>query len=88
MKLGKDALILAIMTLLTVITWIFLEVYQTLHKTTSTQVTQKQMEPLDPKINTAIIQSLKENLSFSEEELSIIPTEAAITSTESAITEE
>lgn len=91
-KLGKDALILAIMTLSTVIAWVFFEVYRTLHKQTSTQITQKQMEPLDPKINTVIIQSLKENLSFSNEELNIVPTPtpagSATTSTESAIIEE
>lgn len=90
-KLGKDALILSIMTLLTVITWIFFEVYRTLHKQASTQITKKQMEPLDPKINTTIIQALKENLSFSNEELNIVPTptptEAVTTSTESAIME-
>lgn len=73
-KLGKDILILSIMTLLTAITWIFFEVYRTLHKPTTTQVTEKQMEPLNPKINATIIQSLKENLSFSEEELNIVPT--------------
>jgi hypothetical protein len=94
-KLGKEALILSIMTLLTVIAWIFFEVYRTLHKPIITQVTQKQMELLDPKINTTIIQSLKENLSFSDEELNIVPTptpipaptEAVTTSTESAIME-
>ncbi|HUS59814.1 MAG TPA: hypothetical protein VMX76_00290 [Nevskiaceae bacterium] len=90
-KLGKDALILSIMTLLTVITWIFFEVYRTLRKQASTQITKKQMESLDPKINTTIIQSLKENLSFSNEELNIVPTptptETVTTSTESAIME-
>lgn len=92
-KLGKDALILSIMTLLTIITWISFEVYRTLHKPTTTQVTKKQMEPLNPKINTTTIQSLKENLSFSDEELNIVPTsaptptESVTTSTESAILE-
>lgn len=94
-KLGKEALILSIMTLLTVTAWIFFEVYRTLHKSTITQVTKKQMEPLDPKINTTIIQSLKENLSFSDEELNIVPmptpiptpTETVTISTESAIME-
>jgi len=90
-KLGKEALILAIMTLLTVLTWIFFEVYKTLHKTTIPQVTKEQMQPLDPKINTALIESLKSTLNFSEEELNILPTptptETVSVGTESAIIE-
>lgn len=68
-KLGKDALILAVMSLLTVITWVGFEVYLATKKTTITKTTQEQMKSLDPKINKKTIDSLKENLSFSIEEL-------------------
>lgn len=77
-KLGKNALILSIMTLLAVLTWIGSEVYWTIKKTTITEITKEQMAPLDPKIDKELILSLKTNLSLPEEELNtaIIITEA------------
>jgi hypothetical protein len=83
-KLGKDALILAVMTLITVLTWVGFEVYLAAKKTTITKATQEQMKPLDPKINRKTIDSLKENLSFSLEELNF---EASQPTTESGILE-
>lgn len=83
-KLGKDALILAILTLITVLTWVGFDVYQAAKKTTITKATQEQMRSLDPKINRKTIDSLKENLSFSQEELNF---EASQPTTESGILE-
>lgn len=62
-KLGKDALILAIMTLITIITWLAFDVYRTSKKTTIAETTKEQMRILDPKINKEIIDSLKNDLS-------------------------
>lgn len=97
-KLGKDALILSIITLLTVLTWIGFDVYRAAHQTTITKVTEEQMVSLDPKIKTETLESLKSNLSFSEEELKTTTTpmiestetttpEGEQTSTESAALE-
>lgn len=83
-KLGKDALILAILTLITGLTWVGFEVYLVTKKTTITQATQEQMRPLDPKINRKTIDSLKENLSFNLEELNF---ETSQPTTESGILE-
>lgn len=80
-KLGKDALVLSIMTLITVLTWIGLEVYQTATRTTIPKVTQEQLTPLDPRVKKETLEELKANFWFSEEELNIASVPA---STESA----
>jgi len=69
LKLGKDALTISIMTLITVLTWTGFEVYRTYSKTTITKVTQEQMSPLNPVIKTEVIEALKANFTFTEEEL-------------------
>ena len=71
-KLGKDVLILSIMTLITVLSWVLFEVYRTVAKSTIPELTQKQMVSLDPKVNREIIQTLKNQLSLSEEELNTV----------------
>ncbi len=68
-KLGKDALILAIMTLITAMTWVGLEVYRVSVKTTIPKITQEQMQSLNPSLDVKAIEDLKTNLSFSDEEL-------------------
>lgn len=68
-KLGRDALTLAIMTLITVLTWVGFEVYRVAVKTTIPKVTQEQMKPLNSSLDRQTIENLKSNLAFSEEEL-------------------
>ncbi len=68
-KLGKDALILAIMTLITAMTWVGLEVYRVSVKTTIPKITQEQMQSLNQSLDVKAIEDLKTNLSFSDEEL-------------------
>lgn len=63
LKLGKDALILAIMTLITIITWVAFDIYRTSKKTTITETTKEQMRALDPKINKEIVNLLKNSIS-------------------------
>jgi len=67
-KLGKNALVLSIMTLITVLVWITFEVYRTVTKTTIPKVTQEQMAPLNPKIKKEVIEKIKENIWLSPEE--------------------
>lgn len=69
LQLGKDALILAILTLITVITWIAFDVYRILAKTEIPRILQKQTAPLDPKIPVTTLEELEERISFSQEEL-------------------
>jgi len=70
-RLGKEALILAIMTLITAMTWAGLEVYRVSIKTTIPKITQEQMRSLDPSLDTKVIEDLKADLSFSDEELNL-----------------
>lgn len=72
LKLGKEALVLSILTLITVLTWIGFQVYWTLNKSTILELTKKQMEPLNPKIKKTVIEDLQNKLSFSEEELNVV----------------
>lgn len=62
-KLGKQALILAVMTLITIITWLAFDIYRISKKTTIAETTQEQMRVLDPKINKEIVNSLKNSFS-------------------------
>lgn len=68
-NLGRDALVLAIMTVLTVLTWIFVDIYSTLKKTTIPEVTRQQMQPLDPKIKKELIENLKTKIWFEKEDI-------------------
>ena len=90
-KLGKDALILSIMTLITVLTWIGFDVYRVFHQPLVTEVTEAQMRPLNPKLKLETLEALKNKISFSEEELNLVVSKVEIveeeTATEGAILE-
>lgn len=68
-KLGKDALIVAVMTLVTTITWVGFDVYWAMKKTTIPKATAEQMAPLDPHLNQQTIDALQNNLNFAPESL-------------------
>ena len=71
--LNRDFLILSVLSVITVFTWIGLEVYQILNKTEIPSVLQRQIEPLNPVIETNVIQGLKSRKSYSAEELVTAP---------------
>lgn len=97
LQLGKDALRLAILTLITVLTWIGFDVYRILTKVEVPRILQRQIAPLDPKISVATLEGLEQRASFTQEELSevVIPAseelleelEELIEETEEAATE-
>lgn len=72
-RLGRDLLILAIMTVITVFTWVGLEVYRALTETEIPAVLQRQIEPLNPTIEKGVLESLKSRKAFSSEELVTAP---------------
>jgi len=87
-KIGKDILLLTILTLITVLTWVGLAVWSAATKTTINQVTQQQMAPLNPTINKNLIESLKKTSYFSEEEMNVTnPTPEATTGASQTTTE-
>ena len=73
-QLGRDALILSIMTLITVLSWIGFDVYQALTKTEMPRVLKRQLAPLNPRLNRTVIDKLRKRETLSQEELSkLIP---------------
>lgn len=97
LQLGKDALTLAILTLITVLTWIGFDLYRTLTKTEIPRVLQQQIAPLNPKVEVTTLEGLQQRTSFTQEELNqvTVPTpeeelveEVEEVATESAILEE
>lgn len=85
-KINRDALILSILTLITVLTWIAYDVYQALTKYTLPEVLEEQMRPLEPRIDRATLEKIKKREGIPEEELEKIATPAVeiSESTESA----
>lgn len=67
----KEFLLLSIMTFITVVLWTGFEVYHTHQASTVPNLLLEQIEPLDPQLETKIIEKLKDRLT--EENLSIAP---------------
>ena len=86
-KLGKNTLLISIISLLTIASWIGFEVYRIATKTTISPTVREQMSPLSPRINREVIDSLKETLVFTEDELNIAPTPTPIIETSQTTTE-
>lgn len=70
-KLGKNTLVLSLLTLITILSWIFFEAYRTINKNTISKTTQEQMNPLNPTLNIKIINELKNKSFLDEAELNI-----------------
>lgn len=88
LKFSKEALNIAILTLVTILFWIGFEVYQSLTKIDIPQVLQKQTEPLDTTISFPIIEGLKQRNSFTEQELQNIEKQISEESSLSGVAKE
>lgn len=82
-KISKEILFLAITTLVTVLTWTGFQIYWAFNQNTIPAATKKQMDAFPLEIRVETIDSLKNNLTFTEEELNAIniSEEPTITST-------
>lgn len=69
MKLGKDTLITAILTLVTILTWVGIETYRTLSKEDIPKILKEQMRPLDDRLSAEVFSQLNTRQTFSTEEL-------------------
>ncbi len=67
--------ILWILILLTVILalWMGFDVYRALNTPTPPELSEALIKPLDPNINTAVIEGLEKKVTFTEEQFSRIP---------------
>lgn len=70
-NLRHDALNLAIMTLITVLTWAGFDIYQAYRQVEIPQVLQRQISPLNPNLDPQIFASLKERRFISREEFQV-----------------
>lgn len=62
MKKNYDHIILSMMTLLTVLAWIAFEVYHIAVTSTITEAQEQLITPLEPKLDTAGIDSIKSRM--------------------------
>lgn len=59
-KFSRDLFIVSILTLITVITWIALDIYRVFNKNEIPKVLREQIEPLDPNLDIKIFNNLSE----------------------------
>lgn len=57
---SKDMLIISIFTLITVMAWIAFDVYHAAVTSTITQVQERLITPLDPKLDTSVLNRVQE----------------------------
>lgn len=82
-QLGKEALTLSILTLITALTWIGFEVHRALTRSEIPQVLQEQIAPLNPQIDQETLQILGARETISQEELAEVAPPPVITPTPS-----
>lgn len=70
---GQNLVGFMIFTLITVMAWIGFDVYRTLNKKTLPSISEEEVKPFDPVLDTSVAVILKERFSPSEEELGKIP---------------
>ncbi len=86
-RISRSALIVGIFSLLTVGSWVGFDVYRSLVKTTIPPDVQKQIQPLDSKIDPNLMSDLKSRRSFTDSELnSVHPNTNLITSASGSAT--
>lgn len=68
-KFSQDLVLLGLLTTFTVFVWTALEVYHTLNKPKPPTVPQEQLEILNPKIDSTVLDNLSKKQLFNAEEL-------------------
>lgn len=72
---SKEILYILVLTTITVIVWIGLDVYRALTKKVTPKILKKYLQSLDPKIDLQIVERLKTRKSPTEEDFQTIPVE-------------
>ncbi len=70
-KLSQELLTLAVLTVITVFTWIGLEVFRTLSHADPVKIPQDQLEPLEPNLDLKVIENLSQKETVAIEELNL-----------------
>ena len=58
-KIGRDLLVIAILTLITILVWVGMDVYRSLIKQEVPEVLRKQVLPLEPELETKVFDYLE-----------------------------
>lgn len=74
-KVSRDLLIISILTFITILTWVVMDVYRNLTQKQIPEVLEKQLLPLNSEIETKVFDQLENRL---EEIPTVIPTEAIV----------
>lgn len=82
MKFGRDALVIVILTLVSVLTWIGIEAYHALTKEEIPRVLKEQILPLNDQLPREVFNELRARGSFSEEELNVQPLSVSVENSE------
>jgi hypothetical protein len=77
---SRNLLIILILTAITVFVWIGIETYQILTRQEFPKVVQKQLEPLDPAIDTKTIEDLSNKKNYLKEDLGMSGIETPVPS--------
>jgi hypothetical protein len=64
MENDRDILLVSIMTFITIFAWIFFELVKTTKTTTIPDSTAQLLKPINPRIDTATLENLKERQIF------------------------
>ena len=72
-KTPKLFVTLSLLSTLTVFSWIGIEIYHSFKKTTIPSLLQKDLEPLNPTLDTDTLESLSQRTHLSEAELNQVP---------------
>jgi len=73
-KLGSEALAFAILTLITVLCWVFFATYRAMSQDTIPQITKTQMAPLEPTLKKELLVELQSRLYLPESDLNVVVT--------------
>lgn len=62
--MAKELLIISVATTIALTAWLVLDIYRILEKEEIPEIIQKQIEPLDPKLDTKVLEGLEGKQSF------------------------
>lgn len=72
---SRDLFFVAILTVITVFTWVSLDTYRAFTKSEMPKVLQEQLSPLNPEFDRQVFEDLSKRIMFNKE-LLVIPTAA------------
>ena len=79
-NIGKDFFILSVLTVITITVWIVIDVYQSLNKSETPSVSDKQLAPLNQKLEISILDDLEKRDFYDLNEYQPVPTAGIETS--------